>query len=47
MRRAVDIVFLDLSKTFDTIPNTILINNQLIHGLDGQAQSAEIIKPLS
>lgn len=44
--RAVDIVFLNLSQTFDTNPNTILINNQLMHGLDGQAQCAMIIKPL-
>lgn len=35
-RRAVDIVYLLFSKSFDTVPHKILLETLLKHGLDGQ-----------
>jgi len=33
--KAVDVVYLDFSKAFDTIPHSILLEKQAAHGLDG------------
>jgi len=35
-RKAVDVVYLDLSKAFDTILHSILLENPAAHGLDGR-----------
>ena len=33
--KAVDVVYLDFSKTFDTVPHSILVEKLATHGLDG------------
>jgi len=33
--KAVDVVYLDFSKTFDTVPHSILLEELAAHGLDG------------
>lgn len=35
--RAVDIIFVDLSKAFDTVPHQVFIDKLLKYGLGGQA----------
>jgi len=35
--KAVDVVYLDFSKTFDTVPHRILLEKLAAHGLDGCA----------
>jgi len=32
--KAVDVVYLDFSKAFDTVPHRILLENLAAHGLD-------------
>ena len=34
--KAVDVVYLDFSKAFDTVPHNILMENLASYGLDGQ-----------
>jgi len=33
--KAVDVIYLDFSKAFDTVPHTILLEKLAAHGLDG------------
>ena len=33
--QAVDVVYLDFSKAFDTVPHNILVEKRAAHGLDG------------
>ena len=33
--KAVDVVYLDFNKTFDTVPHNILMEKLAAHGLDG------------
>jgi len=33
--KAVDVVYLDFSKSFDTVPHSILLEKPAVHGLDG------------
>ena len=33
--QAVDVVYLDFSKGFDTVPHNILVEKLAAHGLDG------------
>jgi len=33
--KAVDVIYLDLSKVFDTVPHCILLEKLAVHGLDG------------
>ena len=35
--KAVDVIYLDFSKAFDTVPNSILLEKLAAHGLDGTA----------
>jgi len=34
-RKAVDVIYLDFSKAFDTVPHNILLEKLNAHGLDG------------
>ena len=40
--KAVDVVYLDFSKAFDTVPHNILIEKLAAHGLDGHMLHWEI-----
>jgi len=33
--KAVDVIYLDFSKAFDTVPHSILLEKMAAHGLDG------------
>ena len=37
--KAVDVIYLNFSKAFDTVPHSILLENLAAHGLDGCALS--------
>lgn len=37
MGKAVDVIFLDFSKAFHTVPHSILLKKQAAHGLDGHS----------
>jgi len=33
--KAVDVIYLEFSKAFDTLPYSILLEKLVVHGLDG------------